>query len=278
MKKYAIAIIVTVFILVDLCVILYPTVSDYMNSKSQSRAVAHYIDEVAVMDDEEMNSMLQAAHTYNADLLSKTERFDFTDEETAEYKRQLAANRSTIGVLVIDAIDVKLAIYQGTDEGILQVGLGHVQGTSLPVGGVGTHAFITGHRGLPSSKLLTDLDKLVIGDTFVLHVMGETLTYQVDEIKTVEPDDVGSTAIDPEMDYCTLLTCTPYGVNTHRLLVRGHRVENSAGVVWETLHANATWLDPLSIIMICVILVLPGLIIYFTVKCIKLRKEGAVQL
>jgi len=274
MKKYIIGITVTLFILIDIFVLLYPTVSDYFNSISQSRATARYIDDVAVMDNMEMQTILKAAREYNKILLNKVNRFEFTEEETAEYKKQLNTSHGVMGILVIDKIDVKLAIYHGTDSAVLQVGLGHMQGTSLPVGGTGTHTFITGHRGVPSATLLTDLDKMIEGDTFTLYIMGETLTYQVDNIQTVEPQEVESLNIDPDMDYCTLVTCTPYGINSHRLLVRGHRVKNA---VTETIYAGARQLNKILVILIFIVPALPVFIIFFIVKCRKIHKGGTIQ-
>ena len=178
---------------------------------------------------------------------------------------------------MIDKIDVKLPIYHGTNENVLQIGLGHLPGTSLPVGGVGTHAFITGHRGLPSSTLLTDLDKMEPGDKFSLYVMGETLTYQVDNIQTVEPHEAEALDIDPNKDYCTLVTCTPYGINTHRLLVRGNRIENDSNAGWEAMYAEARLLDRIKVILGLIVVLTPVLIIYIIIKCRKVNKGGIVQ-
>jgi sortase A len=261
-------------ILITLSVLLYPAVSDYVNSRSQSRAVAHYIGDVAAMEDENMRALLEAAHDYNRSLFLKQDRFRFSEEETAEYREQLNTGRGVMGILVIDKIDVNLPVYHGTDQDTLQVGLGHMQGTSLPVGGAGTHAFITGHRGVPSSKLLTDLNKLTEGDTFTLYVMGEALTYQIDQILVVEPHETEALSIDPDMDYCTLVTCTPYGVNSHRLLARGRRMENAANPGWETIYAGARWLDKPIVIMIFMIPVIPVLFIYIIIRCRKIQKEG----
>ncbi|MCL2031252.1 MAG: class C sortase, partial [Oscillospiraceae bacterium] len=220
MKKLAIILsLLTLGLFIGVCVLLYPAFSDYVNSKSQSRVVARYVDDIAGMDDSKKQAMLAAARDYNQRLLYSENRFRPADQDAAAYKQLLNTGRGVMGILAIDKINVKLAIYHGTDEGNLQVGLGHMQGTSLPVGGPGTHACITGHRGLPSSTLLSDLDRLTEGDSFVIYVMGETLTYRVDQIQTVEPQEVQSLGIDPDMDYCTLVTCTPYGVNSHRLLV-----------------------------------------------------------
>ena len=276
-KRRIITTVVVILIAADLYALLYPKVSEYVNSQSQSRAVVQYYDDVAAIGAENMQALIEAARAYNKGLLTKPDRFHMSDAEAAGYAEQLDAGRGIIGTLIIDKIDVNLPIYHGTDEGVLQVGLGHLQGTSLPVGGTGTHAFITGHRGLPSSTLLTDLDKMGLGDTFTLYVMGETLTYEVDDISTVEPGETDALAIYPAMDYCTLVTCTPYGINTHRLLVRGQRVE-SAGIItgWDTIYRDARMLDKVNVISIFIIPVLPVLILYVIFKCRKIYKGGLV--
>ena len=275
-KRRIVTSIVIVLIAVDLYALLYPKVSEHINSQSQSRAVVQYFDDVAGMGEENMQESLDAAHEYNRRLLGKANRFKMTDEELAEYNSQLDAGRGTLGTLTIDKIDVRLPIYHGTDEGVLQVGLGHLQGSSLPVGGAGTHAVITGHRGLPSSTLLTDLDRMGIGDTFSLYVMGETLAYQVDNIQTVEPNEVEALDIDPAMDYCTLVTCTPYGINTHRLLVRGRRIEDAGVTGWETLYSDARLLDRGNVVLVFLVPLLPALALFIIYRCRKIHKGGLV--
>jgi len=276
MKKYITGIIMTLGVFITLSVLLYPTVSDYINSRSQSRIVAHYYDDVANLDERKKQEMLDAAHEYNKKLLNRPDRFRFTDEETSEYRKMLDIGRGVMGILAIDKIGVVLPVYHGTDEGVLQIGIGHLQGSSLPVGGIGTHSVITGHRGLPSSKLLSDLDKMTEGDTFTLYVLDETLTYKVDHIQTVKPNEVKLLDIDQDMDYCTLITCTPYGVNSHRMLVRGHRIEN-AGAGRATAGADAKQLDKIILILIFMIPVLPALIIYLIVKCVKIHRKGTIN-
>jgi len=229
MKKHLVTIIIILVFLVGLSVLLYPYVADFFNARNQSRAVASYRDAVSSMSRQDLSDLWEAAHEYNEALRSRQNRFVSTDEEHEAYNDLLnVATAGIMGTLEIDLIDVRLPIYHGTTEGVLQVGIGHFEGSSLPIGGIGTHAVITGHRGLPSSTLLTNLDRMKIGDTFVLFVLNETLTYEVDQILVVEPDDFSALGIDPEMDYCTLITCTPYGINSHRMLVRGHRISNVA--------------------------------------------------
>ena len=225
-KKILTVVFVLIF-LVGLSLLLYPSVSDYWNSFHQSRALAEYSSQVEELDKEAYDQMWAKAEAYNQTLLSDPDRFTMTEEEQAEYDDRL--NVSDIGIMgsiEIPAIDCSLPIYHGTQESVLQVAVGHLEGSSLPTGGKGTHCVLTGHRGLPRARLFTDLDKLKKGDLFVLKVLDRTMTYEVDQILTVDPYDMSALEIDPEQDYCTLATCTPYGINTHRLLVRGHRVEN----------------------------------------------------
>ena len=265
------------FIIVDLFVLLYPTISSQINSGSQSRVIARYLDDVADVDDSNAQEILEAAHEYNQNLRRNPDPFKFSESETVEYKALLNSGQGVMGVLVIDKIDIRLPIYHGTDAGVLQVGLGHLQGSSLPVGGTGTHSIITGHRGLPSSTLLTNLNKMEKDDTFVLYTMKEMLTYRVDQITTVEPHEVESLGISPDADYCTLVTCTPYGVNSHRLLVRGRRIENAVETGWETVYADAKQVDKIKVILIFMIPVLPVLMILIILKSRKIHKGGIVQ-
>ena len=179
------------------------------------------------MDDEDYEKMWQEAEAYNQKLSYQPNRWNLTEEEEEEYNRILDVGGTGImGYIEIPEIKVSLPIYHGTDEGVLQIAVGHIPGSSLPVGGIGTHSVVSGHRGLPSAKLFTNLDELDEGDVFMIRVLDETLTYEVDKISIVEPDDLTGLEIDPELDLCTLVTCTPYGVNSHRLLVRGHRIPN----------------------------------------------------
>jgi sortase A len=214
--------------------LLYPTVSDYWNEFHQSRAIAGYVEAVDDMGDEEAEKLIEEAREYNEQLLSKADRWNLSDEELAEYESILDITGTGIMAYVeIPNISVYLPIYHGTDDAVLQIGAGHIEGSSLPVGGESTHSVLSGHRGLKSAKLFTDIDQLTEGDVFMLHVLNETLTYQVDQIRIVLPEELDDLKIETGEDYCTLITCTPYGVNTHRLLVRGHRIENeeTAGVI-----------------------------------------------
>ena len=208
-----------------LSLLLYPTVSNYWNAQHQTQAVVDYTERIERMDDSEKLAELERAISYNSGLVDNGRRFSPSDSEL--YRNILSVDdNGMMGYITIPELRLKLAIYHGVDESVLQVGIGHIEGSSLPVGGESTHCVISGHRGLPSAKLFTDIDKLVIGDVFMLHVYDEVLTYEVDQILIVEPEDYSALAIEEGKDYCTLVTCTPYGINTHRLLIRGHRIEN----------------------------------------------------
>lgn len=248
-KKRTLSTIILILVfLVGLSLLLYPTVSDYWNSLHQSRAIASYAGQVAGLDDELYEELWEQAAAYNESLLHKADRFKMTEEELTEYQSCLAVpGTNAIGYIEIDKIDCYLPIYHGTDESVLQVGVGHLEGSSLPTGGPGTHCVVSGHRGLPSARLFTDLDRLEVGDTFVLYVLDETLTYEVDQIRIVEPAEMSELAIVEGEDYCTLVTCTPYGINTHRLLVRGHRIENEAEAAVVRVPADAIQIEPAAV-------------------------------
>ena len=224
--------IALVIMTVGALIVAYPTFSDWWNSFHQSRAIANYVNAVEETDPELIERMFEEAHAYNERLLSKPNRYMMSDEERAEYQSILDLTGSgVIGYIQINNIGVNLPIYHGVEESVLQVAIGHIEGSSLPVGGPSTHAVVSGHRGLPSAKLFTDLDKLVEGDTFTITVLDQTFTYEVDQIRIVEPSDMSDLNIVRESDYVTLVTCTPYGINTHRLLVRAHRIDNIAGTL-----------------------------------------------
>ncbi|MGT2753996.1 class C sortase [Streptococcus ovis] len=232
-------------LLIGLSLLLYPTVSDYWNSFHQSRAVAGYVEKVEDMTKKEYDQMFANANKYNENLDKNIiPDLNVTNDDVSNYNKLLDVTGTGIMAYVeIPKLNTTMPIYHGVGDEILQVAIGHIPGTSLPVGGKGTHSVISGHRGLPSAKLFTDIDQLVEGDTFLIQVLDETLTYEVDQILTVTPDDVSALKIDPEQDYVTLVTCTPYGVNSHRLLVRGHRIENAAKKARVT--SEATQVKPL---------------------------------
>ena len=236
-------IILVLILLTGIALLLYPTVSDLLNTHRQMQSVSYYSAEVEGMSEEEKAQMRAAASEYNARLLSDTgNRYRMTEEEEQEYESLLDVTGTGImGYVEIPKLNESLTIYHGTDDTVLQIAIGHLAGSSLPVGGAGTHCVLTGHRGLPSAKLFSNLDELTEGDLFFLHVLDETLTYEVDQIRVVEPHELENLTIEEGKDYCTLVTCTPYGVNTHRLLVRGHRTENPEETVRVT--ADAVQID-----------------------------------
>ena len=271
MKKKSgnlITIFLFLMLLAGLSLLLYPTVSDYWNSFHQSRAIASYAEQVAQIDNNVYDQLWVDAESYNRTLCGKENRYELSDEELTEYESLLnVSGNGIIGYIEIPSIGCSLPIYHGTDEAVLQIAVGHIAGTSLPVGGQGTHCALSGHRGLPSAKLFTDLDKMVDGDIFVLRVLDETLTYEVDRILIVEPYEMDALEIEAGKDYCTLVTCTPYGINTHRLLVRGHRIENIAQAKIVRVTADAVQIEPLIVapvvaipllLLLLILLLLPG--------------------
>lgn len=247
--------------IIGLLIMGYPSFSDWWNSYHQSRAIASYVQRVANMDTAEYDRMFAEAQQYNSELALKNNRYLLDEAETERYSNTLNVTGDGImGYIDIPKVNISYPFYHGTDDRVLQVAIGHIEGTSLPVGGIGTHSALSGHRGLPSARLFTDIDQLVVGDTFMLQILDRTLTYEVDLISVVLPEELQHLEIDPEQDYCTLVTCTPYGINTHRLLVRGHRVENAAAqvrVVADAIQIRAEYVAPLVMIpMLTVLLVI----------------------
>ena len=228
MRKHMATIIAVLVFITGISLLLYPTVSEYWNSLYQSKVVANYSDKMKKMNQKEKQAAIDKAKAYNESLLMNDARFTPTEEQIAEYKSLLNADGlGMMGYIVIPKIHLKLAVSHTVDASVLQVGVGHLEGSSLPVGGKSTHCVLSSHRGLPSAKLFTELDELVKGDIFYLHVYGQVLAYKVDHIATIEPDDYSLFEIEEGKDLCTLFTCTPYGINTHRLVVRGHRISNT---------------------------------------------------
>ena len=247
-RKNFSTVLLLVTLMIGISLLLYPTISDYWNSFHQSRAIAGYAEAVAQMDEIDYEKIWNDAVKYNKELQTRSNHWFLTEEQQEEYESMLnVSGNGIMGYIEIPSIKVSLPIYHGVDEGILQVAIGHIEGSSLPVGGKGSHCVISGHRGLPSAKLFTDLDQLAEGDIFMLRVLDETLTYEVDQILIVEPSDMSSLEFDEEKDYCTLVTCTPYGINSHRLLVRGHRVANLEESEEIRVTADAQQIDPVLI-------------------------------
>lgn len=263
-KEQLFTIVLVLALIVGLGLLIYPSFADYWNSFHQSRAVMSYAESVANMNDEEYARILDEARIYNQELAEKGISWTPTEEQKAAYREELNIDSSGImGYIKIQKINVMLPIYHGTEESILQTSIGHLEESSLPVGGAGSHCMLSGHRGLPSARLFTDLDKLIEGDTFTMTVMNETLTYEVDHIWIVEPSDLSHLTIEDGKDYCTLITCTPYGINTHRLLVRGHRIDNldgSAMVIADAIQIQPIYIAPFLAVPLLVILLLYVLI------------------
>ena len=272
MKKRDLSTVILILVfLVGLSLLLYPSVSDYWNSFHQSRAIAAYAEQVANIDNDIYAQLWEDARAYNQTLVGKQNRFQITEEEQETYESLLnVGGNGIIGYIEIAKIGCSLPIYHGTDEGVLQIAVGHIEGTSLPTGGESNHCVVSGHRGLPSARLFTDLDKLIPGDTFVLRVLDETLTYEVDQILIVEPYELDALQIEEGKDYCTLVTCTPYGINTHRLLVRGHRVANAEEAVQIRVTADAIQIEP---VLVAPLVAVPMLLILLVVLLVSTRKR-----
>ena len=259
---------------VGLCLMLYPSVSDWWNSFNQSHAIAGYETAAASMGEDEAEEMLARARAYNEDLLGFANRYNPTEREHQRYLDTLNVTEGGIMCYVeIPSIRVSLPVYHGVDSSVLQVAIGHIEGTSLPVGGPSTHAVISGHRGLPSAELFSNIDQLREGDTFMLQTLGETLTYEVDQIRIVEPDELDDIEIVDGQDLCTLVTCTPYGVNTHRLLVRGHRVANDPDA--PRVVADARQIDPAYVAPFVAAPIVAALIGSLVVSDRRRRRRGA---
>lgn len=242
---------------IGLGLLLYPKVSNYWNSIHSTKEVEQYISEIEGMDSEAYSIMLNRAKEYNDELTARENVFKLTDDQKQVYSELLnISNSGMMGYIDIPVIGVSLPVYHGTAQAVLQKAVGHLEWTSLPVGGEGTHCVLSGHRGLPSSKLFTDLDKVTEGDVFFIRVLDQVLTYEVDRILIVEPEDTSGLLIDPDKDYCTLVTCTPYAVNTHRILVRGHRIENSELASSVFITADAVQIEPLIVAPVLFILFL----------------------
>lgn len=259
MKRKASDLILIIAFLAGLSLLLYPGFSDYWNQFHQSRAIAGYAETVAAMDDGEYERLWNAAEDYNRRLAESAAEYALPDELPEEYAQQLnVGGDGVMGYVEIPEIECSLPIYHGTDDAVLQSAVGHIEWSSLPVGGESSHCVISGHRGLPSAKLFTNLDKLVEGDLFFLQVLDETLSYEVDQIRIVEPQELSDLQIEAGKDYCTLVTCTPYGVNTHRLLVRGHRVDNEVLAQTVRVTSDAIQVEP---VLVATALAVPVLLI-----------------
>lgn len=266
MKKAFSNLILILVFFVGLSVLLYPTVSNYWNSRTQSRAIVDYEATLGTMNEEDFSALFAAADEYNRALREITYPLMNYDQLPGYDDLLDVGGNGIIGQIHIEKINVDLPIYHGTSNDILNVAVGHLEGTSLPVGGSSTHSVLSAHRGLPSAKLFSELDKLVLGDIFTIEVLDRVLTYQVDQIRIVKPTDVDDLSIFEGEDYCTLLTCTPYGINTHRLLVRGTRIAGDEVRAQLFVPADAYKIDPLIVAPVIAVPVLLMLLVYLLVK------------
>ena len=274
-KGNLITVLLVLIFLVGLSLLLYPSVSDYWNSLHQSRAIATYAEDVASLDQDQYDELWNAAHDYNASLIGRNNAFRLNDDQKEAYERLLnVSGLGVMGYIEIPEIDCSLPIYHGTEESVLQIAVGHLEWSSLPVGGESTHCVLSGHRGLPSAKLFSNLDKLQTGDIFMLRVLDEVLTYEVDQILIVEPQETDALEIEEGKDYCTLVTCTPYGINTHRLLVRGHRIDNMEEAKTIRVTADAIQIEPLIVAPIVAIPILLLLLLLLLLPKRPQKKHG----
>ena len=270
MKKKGSTIILILIFIVGFAIFAYPTVSDRWNSLHASRAIMSYTEAVSGLGEEEYKRLYSAATEYNRNILSRSNPFVPSEAEQAEYNDLLnVGGNGIMGYIEIPFINVSLPVYHGTSESVLQVAAGHLEWTSLPVGGMSTHAVISGHRGLPSAELFTKLDRLIEGDRFMLYILNEELTYEIDQIHIVLPEEVNDLQISLDEDYCTLVTCTPYGINTHRMLVRGHRVETEKDHTVRVT-SEAIQIEP---ILVAPVVAIPFLIALFAAMFVSDQKQ-----
>jgi len=263
--------VLMIVLLIGLSLLLYPSFSDWWNARVSSRAIVNYSEAVAHLNQKDYSDLWEAAKAYNQKLLDKGNVFLRSEEEIAEYDQLLnVSGNGVMAYIDIPVIDVELPIYHGTENSVLAIAIGHLDWTSLPTGGESTHCVVSGHRGLPSARLFTDLDQLVVGDLFMLNVLDEVLTYEVDQILIVEPNDTDALLIQEGKDLVTLVTCTPYGINSHRLLVRGHRVENLEQTQIVRVTADAVIIEKL---VVAPFVLIPILLLMLIILLIPKRKH-----
>lgn len=271
MKKHASTILLVFILIIGLSLLLYPSFADWWNSFHQTQVIANYTSQVANIDDNKYSEIWDAAREYNRSLLDLGSTFLLPEEKLEEYNTLLnIGNNGIMGYIEIPEVKIMLPVYHGTDEAVLQVAAGHLDWSSLPVGGESTHCVLSGHRGLPSARLFTDLDKLVEKDIFLLRVLDEVLTYEVDQIRIVLPHEMDDLAIVEGKDYCTLVTCTPYGINSHRMLIRGHRIENLEEAKTVRVTADAIQIKP---IIVAPFVAAPMLLLLLIVLLIPSRRR-----
>ena len=247
MKKHLSTISLIVILIAGLSLLLYPTLADWWNSLHQSYAIAGYESAMANMSDDDYTYLFEEAMAYNQELRQVKFPLMYYDEVEGYEELLNITSNGVMGYVEIPKIEVKLPIYHGTSEGVLQIAVGHMEGTSLPTGGESTHCVLSAHRGLPSARLFTDLDEMEEGDIFTLYVVDRVMTYEVDQILIVKPAEVEALYVVDGEDYCTLVTCTPYGINTHRMLVRGKRIENKEPEKIVRVTADAAQIEPMLI-------------------------------
>lgn len=270
MKKYISTFFIILIFVIGLSVLLYPTLSNLVNQKNASKLIASYEEAVASLSQEDYDKILSDAYAYNERLRESNTSYP-TGMKNYGALLNITGN-GLMGYIEIKKIDVKLPVFHTTSEAVLKAGIGHLEATSLPVGGKGTHSAISGHRGLPSAKLFTDLDEIIIGDTFYLYICDEVLAYEVDEIKTVEPYEAHF-VIEKDKDYVTLVTCTPYGINTHRLLIRGHRVAYESTIAKRRVNADAFMVDAATVAPIIAAPVIIALLVFLLVKSSRNKRR-----
>ena len=275
MKNKLTTILLILALFAGLSLLLYPTVSDYWNSLHASQAVADYAENVRNLEAEKYEQVLQDAKSYNQMLPYEQTTFALSVEEKEAYDALLdISGTGVMGYIEIPTVNISLPVYHGTEDAVLQIAVGHLEWSSLPVGGESTHCVLSGHRGLPSAKLFTNLDKLVAGDKFIMRVLDEVLTYEVDQILIVEPTDVSTLIIEAGKDLCTLVTCTPYGINSHRLLVRGHRIENQDEAKAIRVTSDAIQIEPLIVAPAVALPMLLVLLVILLVSGGKTKSAG----
>ena len=275
MKNKLTTILLILALFAGLSLLLYPTVSDYWNSLHASQAVADYAENVRNLEAEKYEQVLQDAKSYNQMLPYEQTTFALSEEEKEAYDALLdISGTGVMGYIEIPTVNISLPVYHGTEDAVLQIAVGHLEWSSLPVGGESTHCVLSGHRGLPSAKLFTNLDKLVAGDKFIMRVLDEVLTYEVDQILIVEPTDVSTLIIEAGKDLCTLVTCTPYGINSHRLLVRGHRIENQDEAKAIRVTSDAIQIEPLIVAPAVALPMLLVLLVILLVSGGKTKSAG----
>lgn len=271
MRKHISTIVLVIILIIGICVLLYTSVSNYVNQIHATQLISDYETVVNGLSSEQKTELIEEASAYNAQLASETQVFQNGDPQDSNYASLLnVSDDGVIGYVTIRKLGVRLPILHGTSETVLTAATGHLEGSSLPVGGANTHAVITGHRGLPSAKLFTDLDQLEAGDTFTITVLDRKMTYEVDKISIVDPGDTSGLEIIPSGDYATLLTCTPYGINTQRLLVRGVRVADDP---LDNVTADAVQVDPMIVAGILGVLFLAVLLIVLTIRSSRRKRR-----